>query len=277
MTRTIEQRLVDYATALDAAVNERSSGNAVSSLERLAPASTRRDESPARRRIAAMAAAAAVVLIAFVAVVLAADDRDVVRTDPAAEPSVEPIDPADAPGFFSQQGTADEVVATYLSNRLDVPVSSLKIERLEPEQGQSPTLVGFGWTFSSSAPGGTVVLRAGPDDWWDVIEAFSDGLSVDSLSRADGSLTVAYSGPSGATMHLILQDIGDNILHETECSDTSCSFLREVPDVPVIVRLQLLDDAGRPITLEERRIDPRPGSEAVTTSTTPTPTTAIGP
>ena len=278
MTRALEDRLVDYAKQLEVATGHL----AADISDDHDPAFVLDTARPAggawRRGAGAMAAAAAVVVAGVFAVSLAAD-RDRVRTDPVDEPGEVQIDPLSAPGFFSRRGSPDDAVSAYLIDRLDTTADALIIQRLEPEDGQPAALIAYEWSYLEpiTTSGGTVVLREGPDGWWDLVDAFSDGLSIDQMTRAEGAITVAYSGPAGADLRLLLQDIGDNVLEEQSCSTGQCSFSGDVPDIPIVVRLQLIDGDGQPVTLEERRIDPSNGPGVTTSTPESAPTTAVAP
>lgn len=277
MTRTLERRLADFAKELDAASERASSAVGYPPLPEALPVGLAASRPSWRRRTAAMTAVAAALLAVVVTVRFAGDERGSVNTDPADAPTESLVrDPATAPGFFSTQGTAEGVVQAYLVDRLNRPVEEIRIERLVPPAGPAAPGVGYRWSLVSAAPasGGTVVLRRGPNDWWDIVEAQSAGVSIDMAARHEGGMTVKFSGPDGAELRLILQDIGDNILSESTCSDgpdghcTLIEGIEEIPEIPVVVRLQLIQ-AGLPVTFAELRVDPRSTDDFTTTTLEP--------
>jgi hypothetical protein len=271
MTRTLERRLADFAKELDAASERASRAVGYRPLPEALPVGLAASRPSWRRRTAAMTAVAAALLVVVAMVRFAGDERGSVNTDPADAPTESlVVDPATAPGFFSTQGTAEGAVQAYLVDRLDRPVEEIRIERLVPPAGPAAPGVGFRWSLVSAAPtsGGTVVVRRGPNDWWDIVEAQSAGVSIDMAARHAGEMTVEYSGPDGAELRLILQDIGDNILAESTCSDGHCTSIEEVPEVPVVLRVQLIQ-AGLPVTFAELRVDPRSTDDFTTTTLAP--------
>lgn len=271
MTRTLERRLADFAKELDAASERASSAVGYPPLPEALPVGLAASRPSWRRRTAAMTAVAAALLALVVTVRFAGDERGSVNTDPADAPTESlVVDPATAPGFFSTQGTADGAVQAYLVDRLNRPVEEIRIERLVPPAGPAAPGVGYRWSLVSATPasGGTVVLRRGPNDWWDIIEAQSAVVSIDMAGRHEGEMTVEYSGPDGAELRLILQDIGDNILAESTCSAGQCTPIEEIPEIPVVLRLQLIQ-AGLPATFAELRVDPRSTDEFTTTTLEP--------
>lgn len=274
MTRTLERRLADFAKELDAASERASSAVGYPPLPKALPVGLAASRPSWRRRTAAMTAVAAALLAVVVTVRFAGDERGSVNTDPADAPTESlVVDPTTAPGFFSTQGTAEGAVQAYLVDRLNRPVEEIRIERLVPPAGPAAPGVGYRWSLVSAAPasGGTVVLRRGPNDWWDIIEAQSAVVSIDMAGRHEGEMTVEYSGPDGAELRLIFQDIGDNILAESTCSEgpdghcTSIKDIEEIPEIPVVVRLQLIQ-AGLPVTFAELRVDPRSTDDFTTTT-----------
>lgn len=271
MIRTLERRLADFAKELDAASERATSAVGYSPLPEALPVGLAASRPSWRRRTAAMTAVAATLLAVVVTVRFAGDERGAVNTDPADAPTESlVVDPATAPGFFSTQGTAESAVRAYLVDRLNRSAEEIRIERLVPPAGPAPPGVGFRWSLVTAAPasGGTVVLRRGPNDWWDIVEAQSAGVSINMAGRHEGEMTVEYSGPDGAELRLILQDIGDNILAESTCSDGQCTPIEELPEIPVVLRLQLTE-AGLPATFAELRVDPRSTAEFTTTTLQP--------
>lgn len=267
MTRTLERRLADYAKQLDLASGQPSTHLGVKQLPPRSPASAPL-RGAWRRRAAAMVAVAATVIAATVAVRITADDGQRVDTDRAGTPTDSATrDLATAPGFFSTQGTADEAVEAYLRDRLDRPAAEINVERMDPAEAPAPPGVGYRWSFATAVPGsgGIVILRRGPNDWWDIIEARSTSVSIGSAAHENGQFTVPYAGRLGPQLRLILQDIGDNVLAEATCSEEPCVATEDVPEIPIVVRLQLSSD-GLPITFAEFRVDPlAPGDFATTT------------
>jgi hypothetical protein len=271
MTRTLERRLADFAKELDAASERASSAVGYPPLPEALPVGLAASRPSWRRRTAAMTAVAAALLAVVVTVRFAGDERGSVNTDPADAPTESlVVDPATAPGFFSTQGTAEGAVRAYLVDRLNRPVEEIRIERLVPPAGPAAPGVGYRWSLVSATPtsGGTVVLRRGPNDWWDIVEAQSAGVSIDRAGRHDGEMTVEYSGPDGAELRLILQDIGNNILAESTCSDGQCTSIEEIPEIPLVLRVALIQ-TGLPATFAELRVDPRSTDEFTTTTLEP--------
>jgi len=241
---------------------------------------------PRRSRwpIAAAAAVAAVAVLG--AVVWAAQDDDTaeVVTNPAPE----------APAaIFTGVGSPESVAGTYLFDRLDLsPDQQLTLIGGTAGPDVPADLVGITWSFDGRtdlAPptGGVVVLRdLGGGNRWEVVESYSDGASIDEISRTATTITARSSGPAGSYLELSVHRLDGTSISAGGCGGAAvgpsnetvdeepvgCDLVDEpisFADEPLTVRLSIVTAEGEALTLEEHLVPPAAeGSPDATTATT---------
>lgn len=214
--------------------------------------------------------AAAVVLIATIGAAVALQDRDeaVVTSQPEAE-EIGSI------GFFTAEGSVEEVTQQYLADRLDVAVADARVTRNPREPGQSADLVGVAWELTSwntrDGVSRTVVLRDLAGDRWEVVESYSDGASIDSMEIDGDQVVVHATGPGTLNLSVHAIDGRDTGVSSSSFCGTGAAIggapvTTALPSVtecdleldvdldllPATVRLIVSGDDGRPRMLEER-------------------------
>ena len=80
----------------------------------------------------------------------------------------------------------------------------------DPRRPDRRHLAAHGEVRTSQDPaGGTVVLRDLGGGEWEVVESYSDGASIDQITRTATTITVRSTGPAGS--HLSLASIGSTV------------------------------------------------------------------
>lgn len=215
---------------------------------------------PARRRWLA-AAAAAVVVIAGVAAVIVHDDDKTTLVTPSVDPD---------PVIFTAAGTAEDVARAYLVDRLDAAPAAIEL-RASDSIGAADA-AGFDWTRTDvEAPTGGFVGLLERNGRWAVLEAFTDGPSIDSVDRNAASLTVHTTGPAGSYVQLSVHLLSGESLSAGGCGGeavgangpeeptepVTCSLVdepipNEVADDPLTIRFSVVTREGTLLTLEEQ-------------------------
>jgi hypothetical protein len=121
-----------------------------------------------------------------------------------------------------------------------------------------------------------VVLRDLGADRWEVVESYSDGASIDEISRTATTITVRSTGPSGSYLELSVHRLDGTSITAGGCGGAAvsasgeavdegpvgCDLIDEpipVADEPLTVRLSVVTVDGVPLTLEERLVPPAEG------------------
>ena len=181
---------------------------------------------PRRSRwpIAAAAAVAAVAVLG--AAIWAAQDDDTadVVTDP----------PAEAPAaIFTGVGSPESVAGSYVFDRLDLaPDQQLTLTSGTAGPDVPADLVGITWSFDGRPDlppptGGVVVLRdLGGGNEWEVVESYSDGASIDEISRTATTITARSTGPSGSYLELSVHRLDGTSLSAGGCGGAAVSRVR---------------------------------------------------
>ena len=222
-------------------------------------------------------------MVVLGAAVWAAQDDDTadVVTDPAPE----------APAaIFTGVGSPESVAGTYVFDRLDLaPDQQLTLTSGTAGPDVPADLVGITWSFDGRpdlAPptGGVVVLRdLGGGNEWEVVESYSDGASIDEISRTATTITARSTGPSGSYLELSVHRLDGTSLSAGGCGGAAVRRVSwpargrggpwavtwstspsSFADEPLTVRLSIVTAEGEALTLEERLVPP-----AAEGSTTP--------
>lgn len=213
---------------------------------------------PPRGRWLLVAAAAAVLLggVAVTAVVTRDDEVRLVTPPPSGDPVI-----------FTAPGDAEAVALAYLADRLEAPIDAIE---LQPDDGiGGGGAAGFDWIRADvdAGTGGFVGLLE-RDGRWAVLEAFTDGASIDVAERDVDSVTVRTTGPAGSHVQLSIHRLSGESLTAGGCGGAAigpgadeptdpvtCSLVDEpvhVGDEPLTVRFSVVTQDGVRLTLEER-------------------------
>ena len=119
-----------------------------------------------------------------------------------------------------------------------------------------------------------MVLRdLGGGNQWEVVESYSDGASIDEISRTATTITARSTGPSGSYLELSVHRLDGTSLSAGGCGGAAvsasgeavdegpvaCDLVDEpIPfaDEPLTVRLSIVTAEGEALTLEERLVPP---------------------
>ena len=156
------------------------------------------------------------------------------------------------------------------------PGQELTVTRAADPQDPAD-LTGVTWQLTGSPDlqdpaGGTVVLRDLGGGEWEVVESFSDGASIDQITRAATTITVRSTGPAGSHLSLSVHRldgeaitaggcggaaVGSTAASAVDTEPVGCDLVDEpveVGDEPVTVRLSIVTPEGVPLTLEEHLV-----------------------
>ena len=137
-----------------------------------------------------------------------------------------------------------------------------------------------------------MVLRdLGGGNEWEVVESYSDGASIDEISRTATTITARSTGPSGSYLELSVHRLDGTSISAGGCGGAAvgpsgeavdegpvgCDLVDEpIPygDEPLTVRLSIVTAEGEPLTLEEHLVPPAAEGSPDTTTTTTSSSTA---
>ena len=160
-----------------------------------------------------------------------------------------------------------------------------------------PTSWRITWSFDGRPDlppptGGVVVLRdLGGGNEWEVVESYSDGASIDEISRTATTITARSTGPSGSYLELSVHRLDGTSLSAGGCGGAAvgpsgetvdegpvaCDLVDEpisYGDEPLTVRLSIVTAEGEALTLEERLVPPAAEESPDATTTTTSSSTA---
>ena len=119
-----------------------------------------------------------------------------------------------------------------------------------------------------------MVLRdLGGGNEWEVVESYSDGASIDEISRTATTITARSTGPSGSYLELSVHRLDGTSISAGGCGGAAvgasgeavdegpvgCDLVDEpIPfgDEPLTVRLSIVTAEGEALTLEEHLVPP---------------------
>jgi hypothetical protein len=211
---------------------------------------------PSRRRW--MAAAAVAVLVAGVAALIARDDAKVTLITPTD--TVEPV-------IFTAPGAAEDVALAYLEDRLDVAAGAIDLR--SSESIGAADAAGYQWTRTDvDEPSGGFVGLLLRDGRWAVLEAFSDGPSIDAAERDAEGVTVRTTAPTGTYVQLGIHRLTGEAITSGGCGGEAVGAAPHPPalpvecdldepivvadDAPLTVRFSVVTQDGVRLTLEEQ-------------------------
>ena len=246
---------------------------------------------PQRSRWPIAAAAAVAVVAVLGAAIWAAQDDDTaeVVTDPAPE----------APAaIFTGVGSPESVAGSYVFDRLDLPPDQqLTLTSGTAGPDVPADLVAVTWSFDGRPDlppptGGVVVLRdLGDGNEWEVVESYSDGASIDEISRTATTITARSTGPAGSYLELSVHRLDGTSISAGGCGGAAvgpsnetvdegpvaCDLVDEpisFADEALTVRLSIVTVDGDALTLEEHLVPPASEASPDATTTTTSSSTA---